>query len=113
MTRREFSASVRKAAWSRCDGRCEGCGVEFTAANPPEYDHGVEDYLGGEPTPENCIVLGRKCCHAPKTANRAPVLAKVRRIDAKAAGTTGRKAVIPGSKGSGLRKRMDGTVWRE
>lgn len=107
MSRREFPVAVRKAAWARCEGRCEGCGAEFSAANPPEYDHRVEDTLGGEPVLENCEVLGHRCCHKAKTIARAPVLAKVARIKRKAANIRSRKSSLSHPT---LRRKLDGTV---
>ena len=67
MTRREFSAPVKKAARKRANGYCEGCGQPLGPHNPPEVDHDKEDWEGGEPTLENAKVLGRKCCHRFKT----------------------------------------------
>lgn len=113
MSRREFSVAVKKAAWARCGERCEGCGGEFSAANPPEYDHRIEDALGGEPKLENCEVLGRRCCHSRKTSERAPVVAKAQRLARKTRqGIKARKQIIPGSKASAFKKRIDGTVER-
>lgn len=112
MARTEFPLSVRKAAWARCAGRCEGCGGEFSAANPPEYDHVIEDALGGEPTLENCAVLGKRCCHDPKSRERAAPVAKAARIERKRAGITPKKAILPGSRASGWKRRIDGTVVR-
>ena len=112
MPRREFPVAVRKAAWSRCAGRCEGCGGSFSAANPPEYDHAIEAALGGEPILENCRVLGKRCCHDPKSRERAAPIAKAARIERKAAGLKPRKAVIPGSKGTAFKRKISGEVVR-
>jgi 5-methylcytosine-specific restriction protein A len=68
MPRRNFSASVKKAAHARANGRCEKCGQPTGPHNPPEVDHIREDWETGEPTLENAQVLGKKCCHAPKSA---------------------------------------------
>ena len=110
MSRREFSAAVKRAAWERCGGRCEGegCGVPFTAANPPEYDHRIEDALGGEPTLENCAVLGRKCCHRKKSSERAPVIAKAHRVARKVAGLAPRKRKLPGAKDGPWKAKIGG-----
>jgi 5-methylcytosine-specific restriction endonuclease McrA len=62
--RREFSAKVKLAAWTRCSGNCEGCGRKIVGL--PEYDHDKPDGLGGEPTLENCKVLCGMC-HRIKT----------------------------------------------
>lgn len=107
MPRREFSVATKKAAWARCGGRCEGCGGEFTAANPPQYDHEIEDALGGEPTLENCKVLGARCCHQPKSSARAATVAKAHRIARKAAGITRRKSSLTHPT---LKRRVDGVV---
>ena len=110
--RQEFPVKVRKAAWDRAGGICEcGCSQPFTNADPVEYDHIVEAALGGEATIGNCIAL-RKSCHRAKTSERAPVIAKASRIERKTQGLTGRKAVIPGSKTSGWKRKLDGTVVR-
>jgi hypothetical protein len=62
--RREFPAKVKLAAWTRCNGNCDGCGRKIVGL--PEYDHDKPDGLGGEPTLENCKVLCGMC-HRIKT----------------------------------------------
>jgi hypothetical protein len=72
--RREFSQSVRKAAFIRCckNGtrpgipQCENCGNDLVAGNI-EYEHLDPDGLGGEPTLENCGVWCRVPCSSAKT----------------------------------------------
>ena len=113
MARREFPVSVKKAAWARADGVCEcGCGQRFTD-NPkehPHYDHIVPDALGGAPTLENCAVI-RVCCHAVKTGDfDMKHIAKARRGEKSRRGLSGPKRRIPGSKKTGLRMRIDGSV---
>lgn len=111
--RREFPQSVKLAAWQRSKGHCDSCGIKIVAGNGPNYDHRIADGLGGEPTMENCDVLCRNC-HGAKTAERdVPAIAKAKRIEKRAAGAERRRSrPIPGSKASGLRKKMDGTVER-
>lgn len=65
MSRTEFSAKVRKAAWERCGGKCEGCTAKLFPGKFA-YDHDTPDGLGGEPTLENCKVLCT-ACHSTKT----------------------------------------------
>lgn len=81
--RREFSKVVKLAAWDRCQGRCECCGQKIVGT--PEYDHALEDYVGGLNSLENCRVLSKKC-HRLKTAESRPEIDKTRRIVEKAAG---------------------------
>lgn len=56
MTRREFSRKVKRDAATRANGRCECCGKRLAFAEF-HYDHDLPDFLGGEPTLENCRVL--------------------------------------------------------
>ena len=73
-TRIEFRQDVKKARLAYSGKRCEGilpngerCGLEFSASNPPEFDHDKEAWEGGDASFENCRVRGKKCCHRPKT----------------------------------------------
>jgi 5-methylcytosine-specific restriction protein A len=63
--RREFSKTVKRDAAARCGGKCEACGKRLRFGDY-HYDHDLPDFLGGEPTLENCRVL---CivCHKAKT----------------------------------------------
>ncbi len=78
-----------------------------------EYDHDLPCSLGGEASLGNCVVACKNC-HQDKTSTRdIPVIAKSNRqrnshLGIKAKG--GRP--MPGTKASGLRKRMDGRVER-
>ena len=116
MTRRiEFSQSVRKAAYARSGGICEcGCGLPFGdhPKERPHYDHIVPAELGGDASLENCQVL-RVDHHEAKTAEEdMPRIVKARREDKRRTGTQARKRKIPGSKGTGIRKKLNGDVVR-
>lgn len=83
--RREFSKQVRRDAFMRAKGQCEGkpygerCCVRLTLGKY-HYDHDIPDALGGEPVLENCVVL---CiaCHKDKTVTKdVPAIAKTKRI---------------------------------
>lgn len=76
--RQEFPAKVKERAYERCNGKCEGCGAPLQKGRFT-YDHRIPDALGGEPTLDNCQVLGW-CCDKPKTAGDQTVIAKVKRI---------------------------------
>ena len=85
MTRREFSKPVKREAFSRAGGFCEGmpygvrCDVKLTLGKY-HYDHVIPDGLGGEPVIENCAVLC-VACHADKTRTKdVPAIAKTKRI---------------------------------
>jgi 5-methylcytosine-specific restriction protein A len=108
--RTEFTRKIRRLAWDRCGGRCEGCGSSLQPGRFT-YDHRIADWLGGDNSLENCNVLGF-CCDKPKTANDQGVIAKVKRIRDRRIGALTSKRPMPGSRASGFKKRMDGTVVR-
>lgn len=113
VNRNEFSLATKKAAYERAGGICEcGCGQPFTdhPKERPHYDHILACALGGDSSLENCQVI-RVCCHAVKTGDLdMQHIKKARRGEKDRANLARAKRKIPGSKGSGLRKRMDGTV---
>lgn len=86
MSRREFPKAVKRDAFLRANGCCEGtpyggerCPVKLTIGKY-HYDHEIPDGLGGEPTLDNCRVL---CiaCHKDKTTKQdVPAIAKTKRI---------------------------------
>ena len=80
--------------------------------NFPHYDHILPDFLGGENDLENCQVI-RVCCHVVKTGLDLKHITKARRGERDRRNIKPRKShPIPGSKGSGLRKKMNGDVIR-
>ena len=95
------------------DGLCAcGCGVKLGAAGETiEFDHEVALVNGGENRESNLRAL-RRPCHGTKTKADVAEKAKVARVRAKHLGLKPKTRKIPGSKGTGLRKRMDGTVVR-
>ena len=110
MSRQEFSAKTKLAAWSRSAGACESCGNKIITV--PEYDHATPCYFGGDNSLDNCRVLCRACHAAKSSGKEIQEISKSRRIRKAHAGIAKKKRKIPGSKGSGFRKKMDGTVIR-
>lgn len=109
--RREFSARIKVAAYARSKGRCEACALPLQTGRF-HYDHIIPDGLGGEPTLENCMVLCT-ACHGAKTAGAdVPRIAKMKRQKAKHLGAKTTARPMPGSRASGMRKRMSGKVER-
>ena len=84
--RREFSKQVRRDAFARANGRCEGwlsngtmCLAKLTVGKF-HYDHVIPDAHGGEPTLGNCQVIC-VACHKDKTTKKdVPAIAKTKRI---------------------------------
>lgn len=78
MSRREFPAKVKRDAAARANGHCEACTTRLPYGGF-HYDHDLPDWLGGEPTLENCRVLCLTC-HKLKTSKQdAPQIAKAKR----------------------------------
>lgn len=105
-------ASVKRRILDKQDNRCAITGLEFTPQDPPEFDHIVAIWLKGKNCESNLQAI-RKSVHSRKTKTEATVRAKVNRIRNKELKLNKPKSrPIPGSKASGWRKRMDGTVER-
>lgn len=107
--RTEFSAKTKVAAFERARGRCENCSVKLAPGNT-EYDHDETDWMGGEATLANCKVRC-KTCHRLKTTRDIKKIARSRKryrtnINAKAT----KSRPMPGTRASGIRKRMSGLV---
>ncbi|MCX4196700.1 HNH endonuclease [Methylobacterium organophilum] len=83
MARTEFDKKVRRDAFVRAGGFCEGlvegqpCGCRLTVGKFA-YDHRIPDWMGGEATLENCQVLCTPC-HTVKTRQDAADRAKAKR----------------------------------
>lgn len=108
--RQEFPKKVKLAAWQRSGGICEcGCGVKIISGDGPEYDHRIEDAIGGDPTLENCVVM-RKRCHDAKTKRRRPELDKTRRLFEKQINARKSSKPMPCGRNSPLKKKMNGEV---
>lgn len=128
--RREFSAATRRAAWERAGGCCEGLVMshelfnkrsgfpKMVRCNAPldhgnfHYDHRDPDWFSKDNELENCQLLCR-VCHEVKTAWDKRDIAKSKRIQDKLIkARTPRGRPMPGTKRSGIRKRMSGKVER-
>lgn len=122
MPRSEFSKPTKREALRRSTGLCEAVGAVYglepgQRCNAP-LSHGVEfDHYPIAATErdsdglDNCVACC-KTCHRHKTSTfDVPMQAKSKRVSDKHLGI--RKSSsrpMPGSKASGISKRMDGTV---
>lgn len=78
MARSEFSSRVKRDAAARANGRCENCTARLRYGGF-HYDHDLPDWLGGEPTLENCRVLCLTCHKLKTTKQDVPQIAKTKR----------------------------------
>lgn len=121
IVRLEFSKAVRLEIFRRAGGpgdlRCEGCGLSLQG-KAFDVDHTIEEWeqedvahgLRAPLTASDGKLLGKACCHVPKTARKAGERAHVKRIVENAARCKPKSRPMPGSRASGIRKRMSGKV---
>ncbi len=108
MSRREFSKAVMREAFARAKGNCERC-TAFLYVGKYQFDHIIADSIGGEPTLDNCAVLC-SACHDEKTRTLdTPRAAKTKRQHLAHIGAKPRSR-FPGSRQSGLKKKLNGSV---
>lgn len=91
---------------------CYLCKEEFDVEiSTWEAEHVLPWALGGRDTPANLFPVHWQC-HKPKTKNDVREISKGKRVMSKRLGIKRSKRPMMGSKRSGFRKRMDGTVER-
>lgn len=107
----DIPARVKVRVFDKFDGRCADCTGTIAGKLRPAYDHRTAIINGGRNAESNLQLL---CvpCHALKTKSDVAEKATVYRKRAKHLGVAPKGRPMPGSKASGLRKRMDGTVER-
>jgi 5-methylcytosine-specific restriction endonuclease McrA len=93
------------------DRRCAKCAVAFGAKVPPEFDHRIALINGGANRETNLWALC-PLCHGTKSKADVAQKSKDARVRQKHLGIKKRKALIPGSKGSGWRKPLNGPAYR-
>lgn len=110
--RQEFSKQTKLEAWSRAGGHCEcGCGLKIIGT--PEYHHRIEAAVGGDASLENCQVLDPKCHRRVTSEETIPAVTRAKRLEEKRLGLRPKRGrPMPGSRASGFKKKMDGTVER-
>ena len=104
---------VRLRVFDRYDGRCQcGCNRKIMAGEAWDLEDTIAIVNGGERRESN-FKPWLKEHHKGKTARDVREKSIVRRKRMKSLGIAPKKGrPMPGSKASGIRKRMDGTVER-
>lgn len=104
--------SVFDRLWDKQDGKDAITGLPFTSKDRIVRDHIVPLADGGENRESNLQLITVET-HKVKTGAEATERGKTRRIHERARGYERKSSrPMPGSRASGLRKRMDGTVER-
>jgi 5-methylcytosine-specific restriction enzyme A len=111
MTRR-MSPTRRARIFAAHDGRCHLCGEKIDGTRERwEVEHLVAYALTRDDSDEN-LAPAHVACHAAKTALDVAAIAKAARVARKHIGAHRPKSTLPGSKGSGWKRRIDGTIKR-
>ena len=120
--REEFSSIIRRLAWARANGRCEGWvkGLfdEDVRCSAPidlgefHYDHIIPYWMTRDSSLSNCQVLCRQCHKTKTEADIADIAKSKRIIDKRGKVRAPKGRPMAGTKRSGIRKRMDGRVER-
>ena len=111
MNRLEFSKRIKLEAFQRSGGRCEVCDARLVTGRI-EYDHRKPAAFGGDNSLDNCV-CACSGCHRLKTSTQdIPAIAKSNRQRVKHLGIRRYSRPMPGTKRSGLKKKMNGTVER-
>ncbi len=104
---------VKTRIYVRADGKCAICGRQTGSKLRHAFDHIVALINGGENRESNLQLLCVSPCHSEKTKKDVAQKSKDYRVRAKHLGITSvKRNPMPGSRASGLRKRMNGTVER-
>lgn len=109
--RSKLSKKQRLSVFLKHAGQCYLCGLMIRPGETWEVEHILPVGLGGDNGDENLRPAHTKC-HKPKTAGDVGKMRKADRVRAKHFGAKQKSGSIPGSKKSGWKRKMDGTVVR-
>lgn len=112
MKRRHFTAQQNIKFFLAHNGLCHICGGKIDAVREKwEREHVIPLALGGADDEAN-MRPAHAVCHRNKTNADLASVAKAKRNEAKHFGAKTTRNPIPGSKASGWKRKMDGTVER-
>jgi 5-methylcytosine-specific restriction protein A len=109
--RRRISTRERVDIFKRCEARCHICQGRINTGDPWDVEHIIPLALGGDDYGDNLAPAHRRC-HEEKTKQDATNTARAKRREAKHLGARKSARPLPGSRASGIRKRMSGKVER-
>ena len=113
VVRKRRSAKERARLFLLHGGICHLCNGKIEAAVEAwDISHDIPLELGGDDDDENAKLAHRKCHRAHTAKVDMPAIAKAKRVEQKHLGIKKASRPMPGSRGSGWRKHMDGSVSR-
>lgn len=110
MKRRSISTRERVDIFTRNGGLCHLCGLRIDAGQEWDVSHDRPLELGGEDGGDNLKPAHRRCHRVHTAKEDVPRIAKAKRQQARHLGIKRTSRPLPGSKASGIRKRMNGEV---
>lgn len=112
MNRRSWTAKRKLAVFEAHGGCCHICGGKIQVGEPWDLEHQIPLALGGDDDESNVAPAHVKC-HRAKTTQDAARIAKANRVRAKHMGAKPTpKRVMPGSRASKWKKKLNGQVVR-
>lgn len=112
--RRRISTTERLAIFTAAKGICHICGAPIDPLYERyEIEHVIPLAMGGdEDRGSTNLQPAHASCHGAKTMLDVTAIAKAKRLEARHNGALRKRAIIPGSRGTPFKKRIDGTVVR-
>ena len=110
--RRHWSGNARLALLRKHALRCHICWGEIHIGEAWEVSHEIALKLGGADDDMNAKPAHRKCHRRITSEQDIPAIARAKRREANHLGAKRSRRPMPGSRASGWRKKMDGTVER-
>lgn len=109
--RKKFSSKQRLECFVKHGALCYLCETKIKPGEEWQIEHILPVALGGSNEDENLRPV-HVHCHKPKTKDDVGKISKANRLRAKHFGAKEKKGSMPGSKKSGWKRKMDGTVVR-
>lgn len=107
--RRVLSPRDRLALFEKHKGVCALCGLKIQVGDKWIVEHLIALELGGGNEDDN-LAPAHDHCAREKTRNDHAIGAKLKRVRQKHLGIKTTRTVVPGSRASRWKKRLDGTV---
>jgi 5-methylcytosine-specific restriction endonuclease McrA len=108
--RHPLTRKQRVEVFMSTDGRCYVCGQKLRG-DAWEAEHPQALALGGSDGIADLRPICRPC-HKPKTADDKRAIEKCKRVRDRHIGAKRSRTPLPGSRASGWKRKMDGTVER-